>query len=239
MGYALTCPAVCPEQHCIVTMTQSLYDTQLNQALHAVRVTSRRRQILDAAITVMKRTGFHQMSMQALAEEAGISVGLIYRYFPSKQDILLATIIDILDTFSDQLEPVMSAVGDDPIRRFAAGFRRYVEVIDENLEAVILTYRESQTLDRVGRQRIKELEIATADPLREAARTAVGAGLMKAIDVDLAIFNAKILAHNWALKQWHLRPKFTIDTYITAQLDFILNAFVVPEQLANYLDLLE
>lgn len=47
----------------------------LDEAVRAVRVSSRRRQVLDAAVTVMQRTGFHQMSMQVLADEAQVSVG--------------------------------------------------------------------------------------------------------------------------------------------------------------------
>ena len=69
----------------------------------------------------MQRTGFHQMSMQALADEAQVSVGLIYKYFGGKDDILLATILDILDAFRDQLEPAMDAVGDDPVDRLPPG----------------------------------------------------------------------------------------------------------------------
>lgn len=210
---------------------------ELDEAIRKVRVNTRRRQIMDAAIAIMQQTGFHQMSMQTLADEAGISAGLIYKYFAGKQDILLATIIDILDTFSDQLEPAMASAGRDPVHRFAAGYRRYVEVIDENLEAVVLTYRESRTLDHAGRERIKTLEIATVDPLREAIRSGVAQGLMNNVDADLTIFNAKILAHNWALKQWYLGPRFSLDGYVKAQLGFILAALVVPEQQTHYADL--
>ena len=121
-------------------------------------VNSRRRQVLDAAVTVMQHTGFHQMSMQALADEAKVSVGLIYKYFGGKEDILLATIVDILHAFRDQLAPAMESAGDDPVARLSAMFRRYVEIVDENRDAVVLTYRESRTLDAQGREKIKELE---------------------------------------------------------------------------------
>ena len=149
----------------------------LDEAVRAVRVSSRRRQVLDAAVTVMQRTGFHQMSMQALADEAQVSVGLIYKYFGGKEDILLATIVDILDAFRDQLEPAMDAAGTDPVERLVAGFRRYVEIVDENLDAVVLTYRESRTLDQDGRERIKELEVATSKPLHDALDAAIAAGI--------------------------------------------------------------
>lgn len=147
----------------------------------------------------MQRTGFHQMSMQALAEEADVSVGLIYSYFGGKEDLLLATILDILDAFRDQLQPAMDAVGDDPVDRLAAGIRRYVEVVDANIDAVVLTYRESRTLDAAGRKRIKALEIETSTPLREALEAGVAAGVMNGVDIVLMVFDLMMLAHGWAL----------------------------------------
>jgi AcrR family transcriptional regulator len=67
----------------------------VEEAVRAARTTSRRRQVLDAAVTVMSKTGFHQMSMQDLATEANVSVGLIYKYFGRKEGLLLATILRI------------------------------------------------------------------------------------------------------------------------------------------------
>ncbi|HCT75646.1 MAG TPA: TetR/AcrR family transcriptional regulator [Micromonosporaceae bacterium] len=51
---------------------------------------NRRRQILDAARTCFLRNGFHATSMQDVIAEAGLSVGAVYRYFKSKNDIVTA-----------------------------------------------------------------------------------------------------------------------------------------------------
>lgn len=48
----------------------------------------RREQILAAAMTCFARRGLHQTTMQDISEEAGISVGLIYRYFESKEQVI-------------------------------------------------------------------------------------------------------------------------------------------------------
>jgi len=50
----------------------------------------RRRQILDAAIVCFAETGFHQTTMHDISAEAGISVGLIYRYFRNKDEVISA-----------------------------------------------------------------------------------------------------------------------------------------------------
>ena len=50
----------------------------------------RRSQILEAAIVCFAKRGFHQTSMHDISGEAGISVGLIYRYFENKEAVISA-----------------------------------------------------------------------------------------------------------------------------------------------------
>ena len=50
----------------------------------------RRAQILDAALICFAKRGFHQASMHDISAEAGISVGLIYRYFANKEAVISA-----------------------------------------------------------------------------------------------------------------------------------------------------
>jgi TetR/AcrR family transcriptional regulator, repressor for uid operon len=50
----------------------------------------RHTQILDAALVCFAKRGFHQASMHDIAAEAGISVGLIYRYFENKEAVISA-----------------------------------------------------------------------------------------------------------------------------------------------------
>ena len=48
----------------------------------------RRRQILDAAIRVFARQGFHSCRVSDIADEAGVAYGLVYHYFDSKEQVL-------------------------------------------------------------------------------------------------------------------------------------------------------
>lgn len=199
----------------------------VEEAVRAARVSSRRRQVLDAAVALMGKTGFHQMSMHDLAAQAKVSVGLIYKYFGGKEDLLLATIVRILDVFRDQLTPVMDAAGADPIERLAAGIRRYIQIVDENLDGVVLTYRETRTLGPAERTQLKELEIASAAPLRATIEAGIDAGVFRAVDVDLTVYDIMLIAHGWALKHWHFGPNYTVEEYIRLQTRHVLNALVV------------
>jgi TetR/AcrR family fatty acid metabolism transcriptional regulator len=48
----------------------------------------KRRQILDAAVRVFARQGFHSTRVSDIADEAGVAYGLVYHYFRSKDQVL-------------------------------------------------------------------------------------------------------------------------------------------------------
>jgi TetR/AcrR family fatty acid metabolism transcriptional regulator len=87
----------------------------------------RRRQILDAAVRVFARQGFHGCRVSDIADEAGVAYGLVYHYFRSKEevldtlflerwDVLIATIADVAQrddlTPREQLHAIASFIVD-------------------------------------------------------------------------------------------------------------------------------
>src|SRR5436189_894064 len=60
----------------------------MSQPLIDASSADRRSQILEAALVCFAKRGFHQTSMHDISAEAGISVGLIYRYFENKDAVI-------------------------------------------------------------------------------------------------------------------------------------------------------
>jgi AcrR family transcriptional regulator len=59
-------------------------------AERSATVEDKRRHLLDAAVRVFARKGFHASRVGDIAEEAGVAHGLLYHYFKSKDDVLEA-----------------------------------------------------------------------------------------------------------------------------------------------------
>lgn len=208
-------------------------------AAREVRTSLRTRQLLSAAARLMERDGSHAVSMQALAAEASVSVGLIYRYFGNKQDLLLAVIVEVLDAFDTNVPAAVEAAGGDPVERVAAAFAAFCEVIDQHRHAAVLSYRESKTLGEDGRNRIKDLELKTSQPLRDTVREAVAAGYFVKVDVDLFAYDLLLLAHAWALKRWYFERSLDFPSYVRKQTAVALGAVVAPEFRSRYAHLLD
>lgn len=204
--------------------------TQAQDLRRSERVERRRRQILDAAARVMQRTGYHGMSIQLLAEEADISVGLVYQYFGGKHEVLQAVIEDILSDFQRLLPDRIAAAGDDPRQRLVSAVRAYCEIIGAKRDAAVLAYRESPTLDREGRDRIKDLERQTVEPIRLIVENGLAAGVFRRIDPALVAHTVLMVAHGWALKHWNLAPRMSLDDYIRQETDLLLRGLAADPE---------
>jgi TetR/AcrR family transcriptional regulator, cholesterol catabolism regulator len=203
-------------------------------AARGARRVQRSRQLLDAAARVMEREGSHAVSMQAVAAEAEVSVGLIYRYFGGKDELLLAVILDVLEDFAATVPAAIEAVGDDPVERLATAFQAYCGVIDRHRHATVLTYRESKSLDDAGRHRIKEFEVETTQPLVSILREGIDAGVLRPVEPELVAYNLLLVAHAWALKHWYFERHLGFDEYVRNQLSLALHGLVAPRYRRRY-----
>src|SRR5216110_4085192 len=92
---------------------ESMSQPQLEPSL------DRRVQILDAALVCFAQRGFHQTSMHDISAEAGISVGLIYRYFANKEAVISA----MADRHKNEIQEVLERA------RQASGLLESLEVL--------------------------------------------------------------------------------------------------------------
>jgi TetR/AcrR family fatty acid metabolism transcriptional regulator len=60
--------------------------------------------ILDAASRVFAARPFHEVLIEAIAADAGIGKGTIYRYFETKEDLYFATVLHVVEGLAEELE---------------------------------------------------------------------------------------------------------------------------------------
>ena len=121
--------------------------------------TERRRQILDAAVRVFARQGFHTCRVSDIADEAGVAYGLVYHYFSSKEQILDTL---FLDRWEVMLDAIAAADASQTSAReklaSIAGFIVDSYRHDPDLMKVIIVEvtRAANTFGRTHLQKIRE-----------------------------------------------------------------------------------
>src|SRR6266700_7258770 len=119
-----------------------------NTAIRDIRRTA----IITASRDLFSQKGYHGTTMPDIAHAAGISTGLIYYIFPSKEDILLACSEEVAALHLDLFHQASHIA--DPLDRFDFIVRALYVSLDRGSKMVILMYRDSSTLPRETRQRI-------------------------------------------------------------------------------------
>jgi len=182
---------------------------------------TRREEIITAARDLFSRKGFHGTSIPDIARAAGISTGLIYYIFSSKEDILLACSEEIAALHLDLFQQA-SAIAD-PLDRFDFIVRELYASLDRGSKMVILMYRDSSILPRETRRRILAMIKNLDNRFLELFLEGQQAGVFRPDIPEPRVLSANVLglAHLWALhKTWHFEPEIDLETYISAQLDY-------------------
>ena len=78
---------------------------------------ARRRRVLDAALRLAERGGFDAVQMRDVATEANVALGTVYRYFTSKERLLLEAMVEEIEALASRLEsrPPVGATPADRI----------------------------------------------------------------------------------------------------------------------------
>ena len=118
----------------------------------------RRAAVLDAAMEMIEEGGAKAVTIAAVADRIGASVGGMYRYFPTKQAIFVALQLRAIDTFEAHLKARLHETSTDkPLERVIAAFScwlsfreiapSYHRLLDESLSSVERTLTDGQAAD--------------------------------------------------------------------------------------------
>ncbi len=127
---------------------------------------SRREQLLDLGVRLLATRSIDEISIELLAEEAGISRGLLYHYFGNKQDFHRA----VVRRAADELIEVTAPSSDtDPLVQLMLSLGAYVEYVTDNFEGYVSLVRAAASGDEGMREIYEEARAALTDRLFEVA----------------------------------------------------------------------
>jgi AcrR family transcriptional regulator len=134
---------------------------------------ARREQILDVAVQVFARNGFHGASMNDVADAAGVTKPVLYQHFDSKQELYLALIGEVGRRLL--LAITKATAGATTGREMTElGFKAYFRFVADDRDAFLLMYGTGASRD----------EEATTAVRRISAEAAKAISPLIAVDID-------------------------------------------------------
>src|SRR4051812_30635038 len=99
---------------------------------------NRREQLLELGVRLLSTRPLEELSIETLAEEAGISRGLLYHYFGNKQDFHTAVVQRAADDLYARTAPTGEGT---PLEQLAGSLARYVDYVAENYQGYVSLIR--------------------------------------------------------------------------------------------------
>ncbi|MCF8044111.1 MAG: TetR/AcrR family transcriptional regulator [Desulfarculaceae bacterium] len=186
-------------------------------------IDQRRRQIAEGAMKVFVAKGYHMATVREIAEAAGMTMGSMYNYVRSKEDIIFFVYEHITHNLRDEMTRAIEGI-TDPKERLRAALRHNLEAVEKYSDAIMFMYQSSGCLDRDSMHVVLGRETEYIEMFEELLRQSLG-------DQDYDEFRLRLAADILAylpviitLRRWSLNRRFkATEDVMEGIMQFILH----------------
>jgi AcrR family transcriptional regulator len=185
---------------------------------------ARSAQIIEAAMTVFARQGFHQARMDDIAEETGLSKGTLYLYFKSKDAIIAAILKAFLNRELVQARRLLTREGTaiEKLNRFVdivvQDFTRMLPLMSIYLEFLSQAFRRQAVRDA-----IRESFVDFRDVLVDLVQQGIDRREFRPVDPEAAALAIGAVIEGMVLLWVYDSQQVILDKHIQAGVQLILD----------------
>jgi AcrR family transcriptional regulator len=189
-------------------------------------VEKRRQQILHAAIQLFREKGFHRATTREIATAAGFSIGTLYEYVRTKEDVLYlicdSIFIKVMEVF-DSL-PYQDVMLDQLEKSIAA----YFMLVDSMHNEFIIMYQETKSLPNDAKRYVIKRELEMVGFFEQILHSCIDVGELQIArnEVFAAANQILIIGQSWAFRNWALQQRFTLEEFITLQTELFMTGLL-------------
>ncbi|TFD92945.1 TetR/AcrR family transcriptional regulator [Jeotgalibacillus sp. R-1-5s-1] len=185
-------------------------------------VEMRRDQMIKGAVSLFKQKGFHRTTTREIAKASGFSIGTLYEYIRTKEDVLYL----VCDRIYDQVRARLHGMDLDggTLESLSTGIAHYFRVVDDMQDEVLVMYQEAKSLSKDALPYVLKKELEMVEMFEILIQKCVDEGEleMEKEMIHLMAQNIFVQGQMWAFRRWALRS-YTIDQYIERQTGLLLN----------------
>ena len=185
-------------------------------------IEKRRQQMIQAAVSLFKVKGFHRATTREIAKEAGFSIGTLYEYIRTKEDVLYLVCDSIYNEVHTKLSEFTPESGT--LEDLENAVRHYYGVIDDMSDEFVVMYQESKSLPKNALEYVLKKELEMVEIFQK-----ILVGCIQAGELELTEAQAKLYAHTlvvqgqmWAFRRWALSKEYSIEQFTELQIQVLL-----------------
>lgn len=197
-------------------------------------IDKRRGQIVKAAVQLFNEKGYHKATTREVAKASGFSIGTLYEYIGSKEDILYLVCDSVYEEVVRRWEKLLDKELTG-LERLEQVVEAYFQVVDVLQDEVLVMYQETKSLSGDALKYVLQKEMRMKEMFEAELERAREAGLINLNErqVSLAAHQILVLGQMWTFRRWALHKEFTIDEYVRWQLHQLFHGLSVTASAEN------
>ncbi|GGE82142.1 TetR/AcrR family transcriptional regulator [Priestia taiwanensis] len=178
----------------------------------------RRSQLINGAMSLFKQKGFHRTTTREIAKEAGFSIGTLYEYIRTKEDILYLVCDSIYGEVRTRLESVITS-SDGSLQNVIVAMSNYFKVMNDLQDEVLFMYQEVHSLSKESRKYVLQKELDMVRMFEVLLSQCVKNNVASLTETEVKFLSNTIFVQGqmWAFRRWVIQKLFTMEEYITMQ----------------------
>ncbi|MBO1579654.1 TetR/AcrR family transcriptional regulator [Bacillus sp. XF8] len=187
-------------------------------------VALRREQMIKGAVQLFKQKGFPRTTTREIAKAAGFSIGTLYEYIRTKDDVLYLVCDSIYEHVKERLEEVVcTEIGS--VESLRVAITNYFKVMDELQEEVLIMYQEVRFLPKESLPYVLEKEFQMVGMFENILEqcTKNGTFTLTKKEIQLLAHNIFIQGQMWGFRRWALQKLYTLEEYTEMQIRYVLH----------------
>ena len=190
-------------------------------------INKKRGHIANKSVELFVKKGYHQTTVREIAKASGMSMGALYDYISTKEDILFLVCDHIHSTVNNKLKS--SFTGEkNSLQYLKDAIKEYYTIIDEIQDYMLLLYQETKSLNKNARKYIfnaeLELTIIFENILKQCIREKTIS--LKNKDTTLVAHNIMVTGQMWAFRRWAISRDISLKIYIERQTEMIFKGII-------------
>lgn len=167
----------------------------------SVEKVSRRDQLIMLAAQLFEEEGYHQASMERLADKAGIAKPTLYHYFKSKEEILFEIHLHFIEPLIRR-HTVRVQANLRPSQMLLEVIADHMDIVERSPGLLRMFFEHQRELSPERRAEVRKNRVRYRKLVEEAIALGIESGEFRQVDVRLTSF-ALFGMCNWASK-WYL-----------------------------------
>jgi AcrR family transcriptional regulator len=189
-------------------------------------VENKHQQIVDGACKIFFEKGYHPTTIRDIAKACGMSMGQLYHYIHSKDDVLYLIHKHMHKVWYDYLKRSNLEKIEDPVQKFMEALKQILQFQTENKKLIQFVYSESKYLDKKHFKVVLEMDYKYVIGFWRGLLEEVNKKTSVKGDLDILASLVAFTLVFQPLRGWTLRDKPTKKTLDALQ-DFILRGIGV------------